>query len=106
MKIDKIIPIDKILSDAESLLKECGWIFEVGDKTIRLPIDLNLEVQTRAYVLANAPDIFLGNHYEAVILLGVEKNNENWIPKYGYLKLYYDESGKFISEDKYSKDGG
>ncbi len=104
MNIDNIIPIEKVLSDAKLFLNECGYALEIGDELIRLPIDINLEVQTRAYIMANAPDIFLGNHYEAVILLEVEKNDKNWISKYGYLKLYYDESGKFISEDRYTKE--
>ena len=46
-------------------------------------------MQTRAYIIADAPDIFLGSYYEAVVMLGYEKIDKNILPKYGYLKLYH-----------------
>jgi len=104
-RIEKIIPISKIMYDIRHFLEKCNWELEIGEQLVRIPKNEELFVQTRAYVLTNAPDIFLGDHYESVVLLGYEKLDDNVIPKYGYLKMYYDEEGSFISEDRYDKYG-
>ncbi len=93
------------MHDTRAFLEKCNWELEIGERLVKIPKNEKLFVQTRAYILANAPDIFLGNHYEAVVLLGYEKSDDNIIPKYGYLKMYYDEEGCFISEDRYDKYG-
>jgi len=95
--IDEIIPMEKVLADGRAFLDECEWELEIEDSMITIPKGTDLQVQTRAYILANAPDIFLGDHYEAVLLLG----SEEWSPIYGYLKMYYDLQGNFISEDRF-----
>lgn len=102
-QIEKTIPISKIMNDIKAFLEKCNWELEIGERLVKIPKNEELFVQTRAYILANAPDIFLGNHYESVVLLGYEELDDNIIPKYGYLRMYYDEEGHFISEDRYDK---
>jgi len=52
------------------------------------------------------PQIFFKrNHYEAVVIIGCEKTSDNWNAKFGYLKMYYDLEGHFISEDRFPKSG-
>ena len=98
--IDTVIPINKVIRTASKILQECEWKLEIVEgTTVNLPSDLELVVQTRAYIEANAPDIFLGNHYEAVVMLGCEKTSDNWSPIHGYLKLYFTLEGNFVSED-------
>jgi len=58
-------------------LDECGWELEIEGSIITIPKGTDLQVQARAYILANAPDIFLGDHYEAVLLLACDE----WLPK-------------------------
>jgi len=82
--MDQIIPIAKVLVDAKALLDDCEWELEIEGSMLTIPKDTEIQVQTRAHILANAPDIFLGDHYEAVVLLGCD----DWSPIYGYLKLY------------------
>ena len=58
-------------------------------------------VASRAYVKAHAPDIFLGDHYEAVVYLAPEVLGDNWLATAGTLKLYFNLDGDFVSEDRY-----
>lgn len=100
-EIEKILPTSKVITDIKIFLNECNWEIEIADELIKIPINTDIRIQTRAFVLADAPDIFIGNHYEVVGILGCEVVGDNWNAKYGYLKMYYDLNGNFISEDRY-----
>ena len=106
MNIDEIIPNQKVIEDASQFLNECNWKLEIEEKVLSIPKDVELRIQTKAYIQAIAPNIFLGNHYEAVVIIGCDIKSEHWIAKYGYLKMYYDLKGVFISEDRYHKFSG
>jgi hypothetical protein len=99
--IDDVIPCKKVLADVRAFLSGCDWMLEIDDALIRIPHDADLRVQTRAYVVADAPDIILGDHFEAVVILGCRVDGENWVADYGYLKLYYNTNGEFLTEDRY-----
>ena len=99
--LNEVVPIDKVIADARRFLTECGWLLEIEGQVIPLPKDLELRVQTRAYISASAPDVFLGDHFEAVVLLGCNHVGSNWIAEHGYLKLYFDLGGQFVSEDRF-----
>ncbi len=101
IEIEKSIPIHKVTNDIKGFLDECGWEIEIDDNFIKIPRDAKIKIQTRAYIIADAPDIFIGDHFEAVVILGCEELGENWISKYGYIKMYYDLNGNFVSEDRY-----
>ena len=100
--LDSIIPCARVLDEARGFLQECHWSLEIDDQIVVMPPDLELVVRSRAFIAAEAPDIFLGDHYEAVVFLGREILGRNWLPKYGYLKLYFSREGRFVSEDHYA----
>lgn len=100
-KIDGLIPIEKIIADTKNLLDEANWKIEIDDNIHNIPRDTKIKVQTRALIMANAPDILLGDHFEAVVILGCEELGNNWFSKYGYIKMYYDLDGNFVTEDRY-----
>jgi hypothetical protein len=100
INLDAVIPAEKVIQVARQFLQSCSWSLELGDTVVDLPPDLELVLQSRAYVSAEAPDIFLGNHYEAVVLLGREIIGNNWVPLFGSLRLYFNLEGQFISEDR------
>ncbi|MCM8525900.1 MAG: hypothetical protein NE327_05245 [Lentisphaeraceae bacterium] len=102
MEIDLVIPDQKVIKDVRAFLEHCDWQLEIEEQIKLLPKNIKLEIQTKAFIKAKAPDIFLGDHYEVVVFLGCIKSKENWIPEYGYIKLYYDLNGVYISEDRYS----
>jgi|GEM_PF-2653142 len=107
LMFDDVIPREKILSDARSFLDQCNWELEIGESVwVRIPRNTELRVRTRAFIEADAPDIFLDDHFEAVVILGCEEEQEHWWAKYGLLKLYYDHNGQFASEDRYPAPAG
>jgi hypothetical protein len=101
--IERVIPKTKVLAVTANFLEECGWRLEIEDQMVNLPNDLELYVQSRAFVKADGPDVFLGNHYEAVVYLGYEEDEDNVIPQYGILKMYFNQAGEFVSEDRHSR---
>lgn len=102
--IERVIPKTKVLAVTAKFLEECGWRLEIEeDQIVNLPNHLELYVQSRAFVKADGPDVFLGNHYEAVVYLGYEKIEDNVIPQYGILKMYFNQAGEFVSEDRHSR---
>lgn len=101
-ELDTIIPIEKIIRTAHDFLLECDWKLEINESLVCLPENLELVVQTRAYIEANAPDIFIGSHFEAIVFLGRSIVGNNWLPIHGYLKLYFDLEGNYISEDRFA----
>ena len=105
INIDSVIPREKVLQEAHRFLESCSWTIKIADEIVTLPSDLELVIQTRAFISAEAPDIFLGDHYEAVVMLGREITDRNWIPLHGYLKLYFNLEGQFVTEDRFSKVG-
>jgi hypothetical protein len=100
-ELDEKIPLDAVLAAAESVLTESSWSFESETGTVTIPRDPKPEVVSRAFVLAHAPDAFLGDHYEAIVALGPRVVGENLVPTAGQLKLYFDSNGHFVSEDFY-----
>jgi len=52
-------------------------------------------------VKAHAADVFLGDHYEAVVALAPEQVGMHLVARAGTLKLYFDGQGRFVSEDRF-----
>jgi hypothetical protein len=102
-EIENVIPKEKVIEEAQTFLARCGWELEVNEDLVRIPPNVELCVRSRAFIKADLPDVFLGDHYEATVLIGCEEVNDNICAEYAVLKLYFDESGHFVSEDRYSK---
>jgi len=56
--IDQVIPIDKVKMDVVLFLIGCKYQLEIDESFIILPKNIDLRVQTRAYIKADTPDIF------------------------------------------------
>jgi hypothetical protein len=101
-ELDRVIPEASVLAAAHRFLDSAAWQLEFeGLGIVSVPRDPSPVVATRAFVRAHAPDVFLGDHFEASVLLGPEKVGGNWTARSGILKLFFDLKGSFISEDRY-----
>jgi hypothetical protein len=70
---------------------------------ILIPQNVDILVRSRAFIKADIEHaVFLDDHYEAVVLIGVD-DQAPYHAKYGILKLYFNMEGTFISEDRYSQ---
>ena len=83
-----------------SLLDRCGWELEIDESLTSIPRETPIGVRSRAFIKADAADIFLGDHYGAVVLLGIEAIGEYQRAKYGVLRMYFNAEGDFVSEDR------
>jgi hypothetical protein len=100
-EIDEKIPTASVLAAVERLLDEAEWRLEFDEGILAIPRDPAPLVASRAFIKAHAPDIVLGDHYEAVIYLAPAIMGSNWVPTAGSLKLYFDRSGQFVSLDRF-----
>jgi hypothetical protein len=101
--IEAILPREKVQQEARSFLETCGWSLEIGEKLISIPRETELGVRSRAFIRADAEDVFLEDHYEAVVIIGIESLGEHQRAKYGVLRMYFNLNGEFISEDRYNE---
>ena len=102
-ELDAKIPEAAVLASVMAFLEEADWKLEFHDGEARtIPRQPEPLVASRAFVKAHVPDIFLGDHYEAVVYLGAERVGDNWVPTAGTLKLYFDRDGNFVSEDRHA----
>lgn len=82
-------------------LDEAGWRLEFDDVGIlSVPQDPPPKLISRAFIAAHAPDVLLGDHFEAVFALAPEWVGENVRGRAGYLRLYFDAEGRFVTEDR------
>jgi biotin synthase-like enzyme len=102
-QIEAILPKEKVIQQAKSFLEGCGWKLEINSTMVSIPEDTELSIRSRAYIKADAEDVFLGDHYEAVVLLGIESIEEYKQAKYGVLRMYFNLEGRFVSEDRYNR---
>jgi hypothetical protein len=98
--IDGILPREKVVQAAEAFLDSCGWRLEIDERIISIPKGTQLHVRSRAFIKADADGVFLDDHYEAVVLIGLVQRVKH--AKYGILRMYFNLKGQFISEDRYN----
>jgi hypothetical protein len=101
-ELDSKIPLDAVLRATHNFLNEAGWVLEFDDgQMIPIPRQPEPFIISRAFIKAHAPDVFLDDHFEAVVALNPERLGHNLIARAGKLKLYFNREGKFVSEDRY-----
>jgi hypothetical protein len=101
--IETIIPREKVIQAAKDFLSTCEWSLEIDEAMILIPQDVNVVVRSRAFIKADIQHVvFLGDHYEAVVLIGVDDKKPHHA-QHGILKMYFNLEGQFISEDRYSQ---
>lgn len=98
--IDDLLPASAVLRQAAAFLAECRRRLEIGEEVVEVPEDAELAVRSRAFIKADLDDVFLGDHLEAVVLLGREEIGDNARAKYAVLRMYFDLAGRFVSEDR------
>ena len=101
--LDTALSVSKVLEQAQAFLERCGWKLEIGSEVIEIPKNVELVVRSRAFVKADLKDVFIGDHFEAVVLLGEVLIYENVRAKFGVLRMYFNLDGQFVSEDRYDK---
>lgn len=101
--LDTALTASSVLAQTQTFLETCGWKLEIDDEVIEIPKDVEVVVRSRAFITADLDDVFLGDHFEAVVLLGHETVGENVRAQYGVLRMYFNLAGRFVSEDRYNK---
>ena len=100
--IDVVLPVSSVLGQAAVFLQSCNWALEIEGEQIKIPEGVELLVRSRAFIKAELDDVFLGDHFEAVILLGSVRVGGNVRARYGVLRMYFNPEGRFVSEDRYN----
>lgn len=102
--VETALPVASVLKQAAAFLAKCGWKLEIEDVVVEIPTDTELIVRSRAFIKAELEgQIFLGDHFEAVVLLGKVMIGGNIRAQYGVLNMYFNLEGHFVSEDRYNK---
>jgi hypothetical protein len=101
--LDAVIPVSRVLDATRTFLTRCGWRLEIDEYSVTIPSDVELEVRSRAFVKADNHEVFLDDHFEAVVLLGKEAFGTSYRAAYGVLCLYFNQEGQFVSEDRYNR---
>ena len=102
--IETALPVTSVLKQAAAFLSECDWKLEIEGVVVKIPTDTELVVRSRAFIKAELEgQIFLDDHFEAVVLLGKVVIGESLRAKYGVLRMYFNLGGQFVSEDRYNK---
>lgn len=100
-ELDEKIPAGAVLRAVHTFLSDAGWELEFDGHLTPIPRKPEPMIVSRAFIKAHTPDVFLGDHFEAVIALAPEVLGENLLARAGKLKLYFDRDGRFISEDRF-----
>jgi hypothetical protein len=100
-QLDTVLPPELVLRTAREFLVSCDWQLELDEDLLAIPPESQLLIRSRAFIAGELDDVFLGDHLEAVVLVGVDDSIPN-LAKYAQLKLYFTMDGQFVSEDRYS----
>ena len=100
-ELDERIPSEAVLRAVHAFLDSAEWMLEFDDDITPIPRRPEPVILSRAFIKAHVADVFLGDHFEAVVALAPEKIGENIVARGGVLRLYFDRDGRFISEDRY-----
>lgn len=95
---DIVIPKAKVIANALAFLEKCGFTLEIEEgKWVDIPRTIELVLWRRSYTTYD--DGITGwNHYEAEVMLGRLDGSE--CPDLGYLRLYFNLEGEFVTEDR------
>ena len=97
---DAVIPRSKVVETAFAFLESCGFRLEIEEgKFVTIPRSTELVLWSRAFVRYG--DVDGWDHYEANVMLG-RLDGEDW-PDFGYLKLYFNPDGGFVTEDRFPR---
>ena len=99
--IERVIPVTHVMDVAHEFLESAGWQLEFDDGLCQIPKDTELRVASRAYVIEDLDGYTWGDHYQAKVLIGPEGEGGT-PPRYGTLGLYFDPTGRMISEDRWT----
>lgn len=100
-QIEKILPAELVLRTTRHFLESYGWQLELDAELLVIPPESKLVIRSRAFIAAELDDVFLGDHLEAVVLIGIEDSTGR-LAKHAQLKSYFTMDGEFVSEDRYS----
>ena len=102
--LDSVLPITHVVEEAEFFLDSCNWQLVIGNEVVSISTDAELVVRSRAFIKADLRgQVFLDDHFEAVVLIGKLVINDQVRAKYGVLRMYFNLNGQFVSEDRYDK---
>ena len=102
--VEAALPVTSVLKQAAAFLTKCGWELEIENVVVGIPTDTELIVRSRAFIKAELEgQIFLDDHFEAVVLIGRVMIGERIRAQYGVLKMYFNLEGQFVSEDRKNK---
>lgn len=101
--LDIVLPISSILAHTRAFLESCGWKLEIDNEVIEIPKNVEVVVRSRAFIKAELDDVFLDDHFEAVVVVGKEDIGDNVCACYGVLRMYFNLDGQFVSEDRYNQ---
>src|SRR5206468_2547804 len=68
-ELDAKIPVDAVLRATHRFLTAAGWVLEFDGQLIPIPREPEPAIISRAFIKAHAPDVFLDDHFEAVVAL-------------------------------------
>jgi hypothetical protein len=100
-ELDERIPAEAVLRAAHAFLDSAEWMLEFDEVIVPIPRRPEPVIVSRAFIKAHVADVFLGDHFEAVVALAPEEVGENIVARGGLLKLYFDREGHYITEDRY-----
>ena len=100
--LDRQIPVPHVLAQTEAFLERCGWKLEIDSEILEIPRDGELVVRSRAFVKDEQGDVFLGDHFE-VVLIGKRPVGDDLCASHAVLKLYFNLEGQLVSEDRYDR---
>ena len=100
-QLDKLLPEELVLRTCSEFLESCGWQLELDEEMLAIPPESKLVVRSRAFIAAELDDVFIGDHLEAIVLVGIDDSIPT-LAKYAQLRLYFTMDGKFVSEDRYA----
>lgn len=89
--LEQLLPESVVLMHCYRLLSKAHFQIEDHENIILMEEELDLQVYSRSYISGRPEEMYLGNHFEAVVVLGAEWINGLLNAKYGLMRLYFDE---------------
>jgi hypothetical protein len=103
-EIERAISKEYVIKTTRSFLQDCRGKLEIDHKIIEIPQNVLIGMRSRAFIKADSSDVFWGDHFEAVVLIGEEIVGNNKCARYCILRFYFNLDGKMVSEDRYPSD--
>ena len=106
--LDSTLSEARVLASVAAFLESQSWVVYRDEAPIDIPKGVELRLLSRQFVKADHGGVYMGDHLEADVMVGLKRRDDAEHPEldelflsaeYCYMRLYFDLAGQLLSDE-------